>query len=496
MPPIVYAKFLLACIVYPLFAETAILLLFPPGTSLLLMVPLLLFQCAPFLLLSARSSRRRRGVEAELPFVAMLFYVLSHDSFPNLQDAFSKIEELGRGVLPAFCAEAAALRRNLTYSAGREFSIIEDTFEAHPSAQFREFIHGYLAALASGRDVHTFVRVESDRLLGLLVDRWKAFAGLVSSATEVAFILLAIFPIGMQMVAGAFLNGNTALLVLSSVVLLVFATGSLLLWLDYAQPALNDQSYPLPGVLATGGLLFVSVVLYASGFASSVEVSLVGLSASLVFVFCSHRFFKRLRDGENEIARMLHDLAEDARAGMGLPAALTRLKESSDTYPSLGSSISSFVKSLSLGESPREAQKRVSHPSWLVRVSLGLLSASIETGSGYEQMDTLSLAFRKVADARKSIQTSVLPFAVLGASVPVISVVSFWLLSSMQGLSILVPGLSFQGSSLSIGTSILATSLLSGFMVSKAYSLSVRSLVGVPPILLTALVSFLVFGFA
>jgi hypothetical protein len=150
---------------------------------------------------------------------------------------------------------------------------------------------------------------------------------------------------------------------------------------------------------------------------------------------------------------------------------------------------------LSLGKSPRQAQHGVRHPSWLVRVSFGLLAVSLETGSGYEQLDRLSLSFRRMWDAKRSIQSSVLPFAVLGAAVPVISVAGYWFLSNMQGLSLLVPGLSLSGGPISIMASVMATSVLTGFIVSKAYSFSFRSLVGVPPILVAALASFFFFGF-
>jgi hypothetical protein len=170
-------------------------------------------------------------------------------------------------------------------------------------------------------------------------------------------------------------------------------------------------------------------------------------------------------------------------------------RDGSSRYPSLRDAISTFARLLSLGNSPKAAQRRVLHPSWLVKASFGLLAVSFETGCGYEQLEKLSLSFRRICDARRSIQSSVLPFAVLGASVPVISIASYWFLNNMQGLSFLVPGLTFQSGSISTVVSVIATSILTGFMVSKAYSLSFRSLVGVPPILIAAFFSFLFFGF-
>lgn len=491
-----YARFAAALVMYPALFEIASFLLLPPTLLAPVLASLASVQSLPFILLYLRASRRKRAVEAELPFIAMLLYILSHESYPNLRDAFSRIDELGEDVFPAFHAESQALNRNLTYGTGPDLYTVEATFNTHPSEQFREFVHGYLTTLLSGRDVHEFVREEAERLTNLLEERWKAFSGMVSSMAEVAFIFLAVFPIGMQMIAGAFLSGSSSELLLWSVMLLVVVTVGLMLWMDYAQPALHDRRYPLPAVGVTVSVMCGSVGLYLLHVIGPAGTVLLGLASSLAFVFLSRGFFRSLRAGEREIAVMLHDLAEATRSGVSLPVAMSHLQDSSQRFPSLRDAISTFARLLSLGSSPKTAQKRVLHPSWLVKASFGLLAVSFETGSGYEQLEKLSLSFRKICDARRSIQSSVLPFAVLGASVPVISIASYWFLNSVQGFTLLVPGLAFQSGSVSIVVSVIATSILTGFMVSKAYSLSFRSLVGIPPILIAALLSFLFFGFA
>ena len=495
IPPLAYSRFATALLVYPGLAQLTSLVLLPPPLPLLPVALLALVQLLPFAIVSFMASKRRHGVEAELPFVAMLLYVLSHESFPGLREAFNRIGSLGRDVFPAFTTESQVLDRNLTYSTGPEMSTIEETFDAHPSVVFREFLHGYLRTLASGIDLHDYLRVESERLTSLLEERWRTYSVMVSSVTEIAFIFLAVFPIGMQMIAGALLSGSSSDLLLESVLLLTGVTTAIVLWLDYAQPALHDGGYPLSAVALVCACLGGFLGLYFVHFFGPVEAALSSLAVSSAFVAYSRSFFRDLRSGEREIVWMLHDLAEGARSGTSLPAVLSRLRDNPARYPSLGSSISSFVMALSLGKSPRQAQRGVRHPSWLVRVSFGLLAVSFETGSGYEQLDRLSLSFRRMWDAKRSIQSSVLPFAVLGAAVPVISVASYWFLSNMQGLSLLVPGLSASGGSISIMTSVLASSVLTGFIVSKAYSFSFRSFVGIPPILVAALVSFIFFGF-
>jgi hypothetical protein len=48
--------------------------------------------------------------------------------------------------------------------------------------------------------------------------------------------------------------------------------------------------------------------------------------------------------------------------------------------------------------------------------------------------------------------------------------------------------------SVGAGGSILACALLTGLLVSKAYTQSVRSALGLPPLLASALLSLLIFG--
>ncbi len=460
----------------------------------LALAPLLVLQASPLMVLSYRTQVRRRSVDGELPFATMLLFILSHESFANLPDAFKKIEELGPDVFPAFYAEAQVLGRNLAYSNGPELNTVERTFRSHPSGHLRELIHGYQTALTTGRDVHEFVGDEADRLLSVQEERWRSFAGGLSSMTEVSFIFLAIFPVGIQMVAGTFAGASSSVLLGISTLALSVVAFVLLLWMDGSQPLSRDKTYPAPVLVTLISAFCATLLLYYSGFVNSVEAAGALLGLSALHYVRSRAFFDSLRAGEQEVAGMLHDLAELTRAGVGLPPALSRLLEDSDGIPSLKLSLSMFARLLSFGQAPVAAQMKVTHPSWLVRVSFALLAVSLETGGGFEQLDKLASSFRRVSDSRRSIRSAVLPFAALGVAVPFLSAASFWFLRSMQALS---PGFRLfpaNGSLEGAGGSILACSVLTGLLVSKAYSQSVRSAVGMLPLLASALLSLLTFG--
>src|SRR2546422_6051488 len=243
-PTMTYVRFMISSIFYPLLAEIPVLLFIPPPLSLALVSLLLLGQTIPVVIPRVQAWQRRRAVEAELPFVGMLLFVLSHESFPNIVDAFSKIREVGTEVFPGVSREASILERNVTYGRTSEASAIETTFAAHPSEQFRSFLHGYLTALLTGKEIHGFAREEAGRFVGGLEERWQGFARLTSSMTEVAFTLLSIFPVGIQMVATTFLNPHSVNLLLLSHTLLVGTTVGIILLIDGVQPAIHDREYP------------------------------------------------------------------------------------------------------------------------------------------------------------------------------------------------------------------------------------------------------------
>lgn len=489
-----YARLLLLVLALAIAASLSSFVALGYPLVLPVLLSMAVLALAPVLFPSLRAQARCRSVDGELPFFAMLLFILSHESSVNLVGAFEKAEQLGRGIFPAICEESARLRRNLAYSSQPEQSAIEGTFRFHPSRSIRELVHGYQTALSSGRDVHEFAREEAERLLGVKEEKWRSFSAAISSLTEVSFIFLAIFPVGIQMVAGGFAGGRSSTLLALSTFLLTLVALALLVWMDSEQPITRDVSLPTGYLVGLVSACCAPIALYYLGILGVSEAAVALLALSALYVYNSAGFFRTLRAGEEEAAGMLHDLAELTRSGVELPRALPGLLEDPDSVRSLRSPLATFALQLSLGKTPVEAQRTVTHPSWLVRISFALLALAFETGGGFEQLKRLSSSFRRVSDSRASARASVLPYAALGVAVPALSAASFWFLRGMLALS---PG--FQLFALRItgtgaGGSILACTVLTGFLVSKAYSQSVRNASGLPPLLASALVSLLLFG--
>ena len=236
-----------------------------------------------------------------------------------------------------------------------------------------------------------------------------------------------------------------------------------------------------------------SLLMYI-GYLTPIESLIPPLSVSLILVLWSRRHFRLLHAGESEVGLLLHDLAEESRAGASLPIALSRVMAYSARFPSTRDSLRTFSTLLDLGYDPVEAQKRITHGSWLVRVSMSILAVAFQTGGGYELLDRLSASFRRISDARHSLSVSILPFAVLGVFVPLISGAAVWFLSGIGSLGSFLPNLAAQSQGPGVALSISLTSLLSGLIVTKAYTLSLRNLVVMPPLIAATLVSLLIFG--
>jgi len=379
--------------------------------------------------------------------------------------------------------------------SGAPTRIIESTFSDHPSRRMREFVHGFLSTLDSSRSPVQFVQEEASRHIGLLDSSWSAFTASLGSIAELSFMVLALFPVGLQMVAAALPGVGTTQLLLLSYLFLVMTTIGLLVFIDGMQPLQHDTPMSALGVLVTVAVWCACTFAYYLG-AMDVRVALaVSVVVGLLLVRGGLVHVRRIRRGEEEISLFLHDLAEESKSGRSLPEAIERLSERAGQYSSIREAFFTFSQSIKLGDTPVMALKKVKHPSWLVRVSFGVLSLAFGTGAGFEQLERLSAFFKRVTDARRNAFRSLLPFVGLGVAVPAISMSALSFLSGLRdtGFSLLT-GSAVQLPQTFLILSILIASFLTGTLLSKLYTSSVRCVLALPFVLLSTLVCLFIFG--
>lgn len=493
--PRAYSRFVVSLLVLPAPVEAVALRFLSLPQAGLIVGGLAVIQVMPVLVLVSRSNSRRRATDAELPFFLMTLSVL-RGARPDLQEGFRRVAAIGGGVFPAFAKEAEILARDDAFLPGSPTSIAERAFSGHPSARLRAFVQGFLKTLTTGKDAGEFVAQETSFQVQKLEQSWTSFSASVGSLAEVTFILLALFPVGLEMVGAAVSGFSTSMLFLASFGLLAVAAGVFLLLTDAMQPVVYDRPPPAIWLSVSLSSWALSTAAYAAGILGPGECVLIPLAVSALGFLRSRVGYARVRRGEVEVGAMLHWLAEESKAGVALPEAVSDLSESVDSFSSIREQVLGFHQSTRLGLTPTEAQKRVDHPSWLVRLGFGVLSVAFETGAGFEHLEELSSLFKRVADARKGVAQSMIPFVLVGAIVPVISVAAITFLSgfAQSGGAAVIPGFSASTSQTSLILSVSTVSVLCGLLLSKLLTHTVRHEVALPILMASTLVSLLAFG--
>jgi archaellum biogenesis protein FlaJ (TadC family) len=496
--PRAYSRFVVSVLTFGALGEALALLLLPTERAVLIVGALAAVQAMPVAILYSRANSRRRAADAELPFFLMTLSVFVNEANPTIQEGFRRVASIGARVFPAFAREGELLERDDAFVPGSPMGVAEKAFARHPSARVRAFVQGFLKTLGTGKDISDFVRQETSFQMQKLEHSWSSFSSSVGSLAEVTFILLALFPVGLEMIGAAVSGFSTSFLFLASFALLAVMAAIFLLLTDSMQPVVYDR--PPSAIWLAASLLgwSLSTVAFAAGVFGSREYVLAALCVSLFGFYETRRHYSRTRKGEEEVGAMLHDLAEQSKAGVSLPEALSKLSLQAGTFSSIREPVLAFYQATRLGLTPVEAQRRVAHPSWLVRLGFGILSVAFETGAGFEHLEELSSLFRRVAEARKSVTQSMIPFVLIGAIVPVISVAAITFLAgfAQQSVPIGLPLFAVQASKTSLILSVSIVSVLSGVLLSKLLTQTVRHQLALPILMASTLVSLLAFGVA
>jgi hypothetical protein len=493
-----YSRFLVSLLVLLSPLEALALILLPAEQALLIVGALAMIQTTPILLPLSRANSRRRATDAELPFFLMVLSVFVHEANPNLQEGFRRVSGIGARVFPAFTKEAEILARDDAFVPGSPMGVAERAFAHHPSARVRGFVRGFLKTLAMGKDVTQFVQNETAFQIQKLEQSWTFFGTSVASLAEVAFILLALFPVGLEMVGATVSGFASSFLFVASFAILALVAIIFLVLTDSIQPVVYDR--PPPAVWLAISLVSwgIAALLFRGGLLPSRESVLVPLCVSLLGFYETRRHHSTIRKGEEEVGALLHDLAEQSKVGVSLPEALSKLSTQADSFSSIKEPVLAFYQSTRLGLTPAQAQRRVDHASWLVRLGFGVLSIAFETGAGFENMEELSSLFKRVAEARKGLTQSMIPFMLIGAIVPVISVAAITFLAgfAQQGVPIGLPVFAVQSSRASLILSVSGVSVLTGVFLSKLLTQTVRHQLALPVLMASTFVSLLAFGVA
>ena len=175
--------------------------------------------------------------------------------------------------------------------------VAEKAFAGHPSARVRAFVQGFLKTLATGKDISEFVRQETSSSIQKLEQAWSAFSVSVGSLAEVTFILLALFPVGLEMVGATVSGFTSSFLFLASFALLAVAAVVFLVLTDSIQPVVYDRPPSALWLAVSLAGWGVSTVAFQAGLLGAREYILVPLCVSVIGFYETRRHYSRIRRG-------------------------------------------------------------------------------------------------------------------------------------------------------------------------------------------------------
>ena len=280
--PRTYSRFVVSLLILPAPAEVMALILLPTGQAALIVGGAAVAQAMPLALLLSRANSRRRAADAELPFFLMTLSVFVRGANPTLQQGFKRVSAIGSRVFPAFTREAELLERDDAFVPGSPMAVAERAFAGHPSTRVRAFVQGFLKTLATGKEISEFVRQETSFQMQKLEQSWSSYSVSVGSLAEVTFILLALFPVGLEMVGATVSGFATSFLFLASFALLVVTAAVFLVLTDSIQPVVYDRPPSAFWLAVSLAGWAASTIAFRAGLLGSREYILVPLCVSLL----------------------------------------------------------------------------------------------------------------------------------------------------------------------------------------------------------------------
>jgi len=192
---------------------------------------------------SVRAGRRRREIDANLPYVISTLSILSAAGVPA-DRAFRLLAALERGGQIGLGGEALLIYRDLTLLGGDLISVLKEAAERKVSTHLSTLLEGIVATIRSGGDLTTYLQEEGRSIMRLhrsimreLLDFMVIIAE-IFTALAVAFpLILMVMIVVMASLGGDVGAASPATIVPLLVYALIPAIGILLLiLLDLVTP--------------------------------------------------------------------------------------------------------------------------------------------------------------------------------------------------------------------------------------------------------------------
>lgn len=369
---------------------------------------------SPLLALKVGKSDRRRGVEEELPFLA-LYASVAQGANISLYEAFKKASE--SNLLHHVAKEYAVAKRNVEIIGLDPAAAMDNAVRKHPSAKFRDFIYGYTSILKSGGDLQRYLQDRVKLFLSDFKSYWKFYA---EQAVNLGEVLTAFFMLfSAVLIVGALLMPVNAAFIIVQYNYFILPT---LTAISYAivssiQPKAKDRAHApllLPS-LAFSATVVVSYFLIKDAWIR-VLISFLALStcSSLLFM----RLEKEVRQVDSALEDFLRDVTEFRKIGLSISHAISSLASRRSYNRHFDSLLKHMAFSARLSGSIAPAALHAK--SWLSKFVIWLLNEMESVGNSRPALLEELVAFiREVNEAKREARRSFMLYDLLVFITPI-----------------------------------------------------------------------------
>ncbi|RLE51772.1 MAG: hypothetical protein DRJ33_05190 [Candidatus Methanomethylicota archaeon] len=338
-----------------------------PSMLLLCFMPLLL-PLIPLLSLKMKKGDRRRGVEEELPYLALYASIAQGMGIP-LYESIRKLAHTG--LFPYLTKESLIIDRNINLIGMDPATAMIRTIRKHPSRKFKDLVYGYTSILKSGGDLCRYLEECAKNLLSDLKFRWKLYA---DQATNIGESLTIIFLMStIVIVAGSMIMpiNTVELLVKYNYFILPAMTITSYSLIHLIQPKIKDSFKPKLTQLI---LAFIptSLTCYILIIEPWVKTLLCLLCLSIAVYVPYYKYSREVYGIDSSLEDFLRDIIEMRKIGYSVSKAILYISSQRNYNKSLDSLIKALSSIIRVKGSLIDAYKTAK--SWLSKFTLWVLN--------------------------------------------------------------------------------------------------------------------------
>lgn len=435
------------------------------------------------------SQERKKKVDEELPTFAIFASVMQNVGI-NLYQSFQLFRETG--FFKAIGQEALLLKRNVEYFGLSQMEALEELGRTHKSENFRNLLLGYTSIWRTGGDLSLYLENRAEEFFIALKDRYHTYSNNIGTVVEILATLLLILPI-MIMVVAFVLPGSSLgqITLLTTVGLPIFA-----ILMGVITSSIQPANFNTIG-LTQNKLAIVAVIGILSAIVSHLlfnELWITILSGivvpSAISAVITGRHHNQINKLEQSLLQFLRDMTEYKKIGYDVILAIFRLSEENLYNSVFNKKLNELKLLLDSGTSPTKSAKAIEYRSWFTKISFFLIAYIAEYGGGNPK--TLETINRFISNARQIVKEgkasiSALTLIIFGAPV-IMAFTAGMILDIMSTVDVPeieeLPGqassqFGFEQNLINlvtitpefvsmINTLIVTSSLLAGFVITKA----------------------------